>query len=132
MKRWKRSLKEFERRDYFSKLMEEIKYENEFRGMLILVEGIRDLKTLRKFGISGPILCIKSWKYSDLLDYISLHYSRVLILSDWDPEGERISSKIGKDLESYGIKVERGYREKIKSFARKEVKDVEGLKVFLS
>ncbi len=132
MKRWKRSLKDFERRDYFSKLMEEIKYENEFRGMLILVEGARDVKTLRKFGISGPILCIKSWRYSDLIEYISLRYSRVLILSDWDPEGERIFYKMMKDLEECGVKVERAYRERIKSFARKEVKDVEGLKVFLS
>jgi len=126
------SSRELERAEYFIKFIDELKIENRDNDLLILVEGKNDILALRLLGFEGPIKPIKGKRLPDLIDEILLEYSRVLILSDWDVEGERLYKKIKFLLESYGIKVEDRYRKEIKSFAKKDVKDVEGLYVYVS
>ena len=126
------SSRDLERAEHFIKFIDELKLENRDNNMLILVEGKNDVAALRLLGFDGPIKSIKSKRLSDLIDEIILEYSRVLILSDWDAEGETLYKRIKFLLESYGIKVEDKYRRDIKNFTKKEIKDVEGLYVYVS
>lgn len=126
------SSRDLERAEYFIKFIDELKLENRDNNMLILVEGKNDVAALRLLGFDGPIKSIKGKRLSDLIDEIILEYSRVLILSDWDAEGETLYKRIKFLLESYGIKVEDKYRREIKNFTKKEIKDVEGLYVYVS
>jgi len=126
------SSRDLERAEYFIKFIDELKLENRDNNMLILVEGRKDVAALRLLGFDGPIKSIKGKRLSDLIDEIILEYSRVLILSDWDAEGEMLYKRIKFLLESYGIKVEDKYRREIKNFTKKEIKDVEGLYVYVS
>ncbi|RLF67493.1 MAG: hypothetical protein DRN26_02270 [Thermoplasmata archaeon] len=111
--------------------LEEISSENSSGKLLILVEGKNDLIALRKLGFNGPIKTIKGRKLSDLIDEVYLEYKRVLVLSDWDNEGERLYKEIRYLLESYGVRVEDKYRRIIKSITKREIKDVEGLLSFV-
>jgi len=111
--------------------LEEISSENSSGKLLILVEGKNDLIALRELGFNGPIKTIKGRKLSDLIDEVYLEYKRVLVLSDWDNEGERLYKEIRYLLESYGVRVEDKYRRIIKSITKREIKDVEGLLSFV-
>ncbi|MEA2054510.1 MAG: toprim domain-containing protein [Candidatus Thermoplasmatota archaeon] len=65
----------------------------------IIVEGEKDVDALRRLGIKGKILTIHSGKkIVDFCDMIASEYDKVVILTDWDKKGGRLSNAIEQNL----------------------------------
>ncbi len=66
----------------------------------IVVEGEKDVDALRSLGMKGEILTLHSGKgIVDFCDMIASEYVEIIILTDWDKKGGRLSSAIEQNLE---------------------------------
>ena len=101
-------------------------------GYTIIVEGREDESVLRKLGITGTII-----RYSErglkrtLEDLETNENSKVIILTDFDEEGEKICKELEKRLQSIGISFDQGTREKLKRNLTLYSKTVEGIRPIL-
>lgn len=95
----------------------------------IVVEGEKDVHALRQLGMTGEILTVHAgYNLVDFCDEVASRYEEVILLTDWDKQGGRLSATICKNL---GGRT-RCLTEFRALFARNSmVKDVEGLPSFL-
>lgn len=65
----------------------------------IIVEGNKDIKALRKLGITGIIISMnKGMRIADFCDTIAKYYSTIILLTDWDKKGGQLYRLITKNL----------------------------------
>jgi 5S rRNA maturation endonuclease (ribonuclease M5) len=102
-------------------------------GTPIIVEGQKDKVALRALGIQGPIHCIHSGGYRlfEVAEQLA-HYKRIIILTDFDDQGEKLSKKLRSNLETMRCKVDLEHRSKMKQVFRRLTKDVESLSSVVS
>jgi 2,5-diamino-6-(ribosylamino)-4(3H)-pyrimidinone 5'-phosphate reductase len=104
------------------------------RGTPIVVEGKKDLETLRTLGVQGLIVTAKTGGKSrlDLLTEIEkIGYREVILLLDFDRRGKEWTAILRQNLEKARIKVNVTYRKALLRSAGKELKDIEGLAAYL-
>lgn len=91
----------------------------------IVVEGDKDVFSLKKLGIIGEIITVNSGlSIIDFCDKIANKYKEIILLTDWDRKGGYICHTIERNLEGR-VKCNLYYRE---LFATKATtKTVEGL-----
>ena len=79
---------------------------------VVLVEGPRDVESLKKLGYTGKIITSSATNINDydLMTDISSKYRHVLILTDFDQEGLMLNKRFTEILEHEGVKVEKGLR----------------------
>lgn len=95
-------------------------------GVTIVVEGGKDERVLKKMGVSGEI--IKYSKRSNLINLMeSSNVSEILILTDFDKEGERIAKEIEFIAFINGVKVDKELREKLANALKSYSLTIEGL-----
>ena len=84
---------------------------------VVVVEGFRDIQSLRSLGYRGSIEVINRSGVNDfdLVDDLVSKYRRILLLLDFDEEGLRLNRHFNQILERKGAKVEYGLRQE---FAR--------------
>jgi 5S rRNA maturation endonuclease (ribonuclease M5) len=100
-------------------------------GTPILVEGSRDIKSLRELDVRGLIFQISNKKTAlNSLSDLS-YYEKVIIMTDFDRTGDELAKFCAKHLQSLGPKPIINIRKKLKALLRKDVKDIEGLAKFL-
>ena len=75
---------------------------------VILVEGIRDVSSLRSLGCTAEIEVLSHTGVSDheLAEEIASKYHSILILTDFDEEGLNLNQRFCSILERTGAKVE--------------------------
>ena len=116
--------------NYSLKLMEiieELRYENNC-GIPIIVEGKRDIQSLRKLGIEGIIISISKTPLFKIADELrEENIKEVILLTDFDRAGRRYAKDITAELESKKIKVNRSFRRDILKYSKGSLKDIEGL-----
>ncbi len=100
-------------------LLEEISESN----ILVIVEGYKDNNALAKFGITN-VVTLKQALYK-VIEFISEHYKKCIVLTDLDKEGKQLYSRLSKKLRQRGIKVD----DKLRNFLFKETKlrQIEGI-----
>lgn len=65
----------------------------------IIVEGEKDVEALRFLGMEGVILPLHSGKnIVNFCDSIALHYSEIILLTDWDKKGWKLTKAIERNL----------------------------------
>lgn len=96
-------------------------------GTIIVVEGKRDIASLRKLGIKGPIETSTHIPVLELSGKLVEKGKEIIILTDWDRRGDLLGSKVSSDLRYLGLKVDTDFRMKLSSLVKKEIKDVESL-----
>ena len=79
---------------------------------VVVVEGSRDVESLRRIGYAGEIVTCAAPGVNDydLMTEVSVKYERVLILTDFDQEGATLNRRFAEMLEHKGVKVEEGLR----------------------
>jgi len=79
---------------------------------VVVVEGQRDVESLRRLGYSGEIVTCAATGVNDydLMTEVSAKYGRVLILTDFDQEGVTLNLRFAEILEHEGLRVEKGLR----------------------
>jgi 5S rRNA maturation endonuclease (ribonuclease M5) len=93
----------------------------------VVVEGRRDAEALRKLGFTGKIISFHSGKsIYDFCEDLAENYDRVILLMDWDETGEQLFSSISENLRGYWEEFS-SFREDIKAFCQKDIKDIEGM-----
>jgi 5S rRNA maturation endonuclease (ribonuclease M5) len=100
-------------------------------GAAIIVEGVRDERSLRDLGVEGPIVRASRRPALEVAEEAARDYRVVVILTDWDRAGEELARKMELHLQGTGSKVDIETRERLKRMVRREIKDVESLSRFV-
>ena len=122
-----------EKEERIQQILERLAEEN-LSGTPIIVEGKKDVKTLKALGIKGKIISAKTCGKS-FLDLISeveeTSVKEVILLLDFDRRGRELTAYLKSHLEKTGIKTNISFWLKLSSLASREVKDVEGLAKYM-
>jgi len=101
-------------------------------GNVIIVEGQRDRRALRKLGITGPIELGTKKSLLLFCEELARTYRNAIILTDWDRTGNRLAELMEQYLMAVSVKVNTDIREKIQNLVQKRIKDVESLHTHIS
>ena len=108
--------------------------EESAKGTPIIVEGKKDVETLRTLGVQGQIVTAKTGGKSrlDLISEIEKTGNReVILLLDFDRRGKEWTAILRENLEKARIKTNVTFRKELLRFAGRELKDIEGLEAYL-
>jgi len=100
-------------------------------GYKIIVEGKEDESILRRLGVTGTIIRYSERGLKRTLEDLDNGNSRVIILTDFDEEGEKICKELERGFQLIGIFFDRGVREKLKRTLTLYSKTVEGIRPIL-
>jgi 5S rRNA maturation endonuclease (ribonuclease M5) len=115
--------------DALSRLAEE-----SAKGTPILVEGKKDVDTLKALGVEGPVVTVKTGGKSFLDVVFELEKTKtakVILLLDFDRRGKQGTNRLRSGLERAGIKVDLEFWLALLSSVGKDVQCVEGLDAYL-
>ena len=104
------------------------------KGTLIIVEGRKDVNTLRKLGIEGNIISVKTRGKSilDVLGEVEKLGSReVVVLMDFDRRGRELTKRLVQGFERMRIKPNLVFWRELRRLVGREVKDIEGLASYI-
>jgi 5S rRNA maturation endonuclease (ribonuclease M5) len=101
-------------------------------GTPIIVEGRKDKLSLRRLGVEGKILCVKSTGvgFFDFIEKVK-PWREAIILTDFDREGKELSSHLVKELSRIQIKADDSLWRELRSLGRSEIRSVEELANYL-
>jgi 2,5-diamino-6-(ribosylamino)-4(3H)-pyrimidinone 5'-phosphate reductase len=115
------------------KVLEQLNEESA-KGTPIIVEGEKDIETLRVLGIKGRITPAKTGGKS-LLDIVSeieeMKIREVILLLDFDRRGKELTNKLKQQLENARIKPNLLFWRELSALVSREVKDIEGLAAYM-
>lgn len=120
----------YERRlEEILRLLEKLK-ERMADGALVIVEGQKDVESLRKLGAVGKILPVKSSGKS-LLDALReierQEVKEAILLMDFDRRGREWTMRLARHLEAMKIRPNLTFWRQLLGLARRDVKDIESL-----
>ncbi len=101
-------------------------------GAIIVVEGRRDVASLRSLGINGEIRLASQQPLLEFTEQLSKSGKEIIVLTDWDKRGGMMARKIIDDLLFYGIVPNTDIRSRIGILVRKSIKDIESLNSYVS
>jgi len=111
--------------DEFMEIIWKLALESRY-GIPIIVEGKRDAESLRRLGVTGEIICIKSIRGLRRI-FERREVKRVILLTDLDEEGERVMQLVKKSLEGVVKEIDTSYWRKLKIFKNIGFTQIENL-----
>ncbi|KKG13259.1 hypothetical protein EO98_05080 [Methanosarcina sp. 2.H.T.1A.6] len=106
--------------------------EHSERGAVIIVEGKRDIISMKRLGIEGSFELATHQSLFNFSERIAKLGCEVIILTDWDRRGDLLAVKLSEYFDNFGVKPELQIRNKLKLITQKEIKDVESLYTYIS
>ena len=100
----------------------------------IIVEGKKDIETLRALAVKGKIISAKTGgkSFLDAISEVEKSGAReVILLLDFDRRGKELTKRLKQNLEKAKIKPNLTFWIKISGLVGKEVKDIEGLATYM-
>ena len=122
-----------EREERIQRVLERLTQESA-KGITIIVEGKKDIESLRQLDVQGQIISAKTGGKSrlDLICDVEESGAReVILLFDFDRRGKEWTKMVRQRLERARIKADLTFWAELLGLAGKEVKDIEGLAAFL-
>jgi 5S rRNA maturation endonuclease (ribonuclease M5) len=108
--------------------------EESAKGTLIIVEGKKDVETLRALGLTGAVLTVKTGGKS-FLDAVSeiekRGVSEVILFLDFDRRGKEGTRHLKQSLERAKIKPDTKFWRELSALVGKEIQCVESLTAYL-
>jgi len=101
-------------------------------GAIIVVEGRRDVDSLRSLGINGDIRLACQKPLLEFTENLSKSGKEIVLLTDWDKKGGITARKIINHLLTYGIMPNTDLRSRIGSLVKKRIKDIESLNKYVN
>lgn len=102
------------------------------KGAVIIVEGKRDIRSMKRLGIDGNFELATRHSLFNFSERIAKLGCEVIILTDWDRRGDILATKLSEYFGNFGIKPELQIRNKLRLITQKEIKDVESLYTYVS
>ncbi len=97
-------------------------------GTVVVVEGERDRRSLRRLGLAGPIVLVhRGDSLAATAHRLARLSRRVIVLTDWDGEGGHLAHRLKEFLESEPLELDLDYRRRFARILRGELVHVEGL-----
>lgn len=95
-------------------------------GAPILVEGMKDEQALRNLGVKGRIIKTRTQgkRMFELAEELA-SYGRVIVLTDFDREGEELAQEIIRQLHMWGVHTV--MRKKVRNAISWTTRQIEGL-----
>ena len=114
--------------DEFVELWHKLKAECEEEGALVVVEGERDRRSLRRLGLGGSVeLVHRGESLSRTAQRLVGQGRRIIVLTDWDREGGLFARRLKEFLEAERVDLDLEYRRRFARILRGELVHVEGL-----
>ncbi|MCZ7362051.1 MAG: toprim domain-containing protein [Candidatus Methanoperedens sp.] len=126
-----RTLEDLERLESIDKIILELRSLAD-NGAIIVVEGKRDVYSLRSLGVKGEIRLACQQPLLEFTEQLSKSGKDIVILTDWDKKGGMTARKIMNYLHAYGIIPNTDIRSKIAILVKKRIKDIESLNKYLN
>ena len=115
-----------ERFERLLEVLEQLREANE--EMPIVVEGARDIISLRQLGLAGHIIPLHSGvPLFQVAESIADQADGIILLTDWDTKGQTLFESLRAGLAANGVKVDGAFREDLRHWIRPTLKDVESL-----
>jgi len=114
-------------------LLERLRDESS-NGALIVVEGEKDVRSLRAIGVKSEIFAIKSCGRSlpDVIDEIGCGGDReVILLMDFDSHGRELTERLARSLERTKVKLNLTFWRELSSLLNNDLRDIEGLAAYI-
>ena len=114
--------------DEFWELWGRLQVESRAPGTVVVVEGERDRRSLRRLGIRGTVVLVHRGRtLSETAHHLSATARRIIILTDWDTEGGHLAQHLREFLGSGRRGPDLEYRRRLAHLLRGELAHVEGL-----
>lgn len=104
------------------------------RGTPVIVEGEKDMKTLRKMELDGDVISAKtSGKgFLDVLREVEKRgKNEVILLMDFDKRGREWTRRLKRNLERMKIRPNLVFWRELSGLVGRKVKDIEGLSTYV-
>jgi 5S rRNA maturation endonuclease (ribonuclease M5) len=103
------------------------------KGTPIVVEGKKDMETLRTLGVGGRIITAKTGKaFLDLVSEVENSGAHeIILLADFDRRGKELTRRLKQHLETAKITPNTCFWHGLFSLVGKEIRDVESLSAYL-
>jgi len=112
----------------FADLFERLRLDARAPGTVVLVEGARDRRALRRLGLDGPIIVLHRGRtLSGTAAHLVAGARRVIVLTDWDTEGGHFVQRLKEFLGADSVELDLEYRRRLARILRGELVHVEGL-----
>ena len=114
--------------DEFWELWARLLNDSRSPGTVVVVEGERDRRSLRRLGLRGSILLVHGGRtISETAQRLDTSARRVIVLTDWDTEGGHLAHRLKEFLEAGRSGADLEYRRRLARILRGELAHVEGL-----
>jgi len=112
----------------FLELWARLRVESLEAGCVIVVEGERDRRSLRRLGLAGPVTLVhRGDSLATTAHRLARQSRRVIVLTDWDGEGGLLARRLREFLEAEPVSLDLEYRRRLARILRGELVHVEGL-----
>jgi len=112
----------------FLELWRRLLVESEVPGTVVVVEGERDRRSVRRLGLAGPVVAVHGGKtLSETAQRLAAESHHVIVLTDWDGTGGRIARRLKEFLAAERLALDLDYRRRLAGALRGELAHVEGL-----
>lgn len=97
-------------------------------GTVVVVEGERDRRALRRLGLTGPVVLVhRGDSLSTTAHQLAQRSRHVIVLTDWDREGGQLARRLKEFLEAEPLDLDLEFRRRLARILRGELVHVEGL-----
>lgn len=96
-------------------------------GVVVVVEGLKDVAALQRLGLSGLIITLSGQSVVDVADKLA-EYERVLVLFDFDRRGEQLARQLVRQLRGRGVVLLGEVRRRLRRAFSWQSRVIEGLK----
>lgn len=94
----------------------------------IVVEGRRDVESLRALGCAGDVHALNAGaSLHERAEALAAGASWVILLTDWDRKGQQLFESMRDKLAANGVRADGTFRERLQLWMRPPVKEVESL-----
>ena len=95
------------------------------KGLLIVVEGVKDKKALENLGITN-IITLKKPLYA-VVEEIAANAKEIVLLTDLDQEGKKLYHQLAKDFQKHKVKINNKLRE---ALFKTQLRHIEGIATY--
>jgi len=114
--------------DEFWELWSHLQSDSRTPGTVVVVEGGRDRRSLRRLGLQGTIVLVHRGRtISETAQFLEGSARRVIVLTDWDTEGGHLAQRLKEFLGAGRTGPDLEYRRRLARILRGELVHVEGL-----
>jgi 5S rRNA maturation endonuclease (ribonuclease M5) len=114
--------------DDFVELWRRLRADADDPATVVVVEGARDRRALRRLGLTGRIAAVhRGRSLAGTAQALVGSSRRVILLTDWDTEGGHFAQRLREFLAADRVTLDLEYRRRLARILRGELVHVEGL-----